>query len=126
MCRSAIANGIVVLTQLQPITVIFILPEDDLPAMMKRLAAGAELQATAYDRTQSTRLATGKLISVDNQIDATTGTVKLRAQFDNQDNMLFPNQFVNDRIAGRYVEGCHRRFRRRRFSAARRGRSFIW
>jgi multidrug efflux system membrane fusion protein len=89
------ANGLVVLTQLQPITVIFTLPEDDLPTVMKRLAAGAELQTTAYDRTESTKLATGKLVSTDSQIDPTTGTIKLRAQFDNQDNALFPNQFVN-------------------------------
>jgi multidrug efflux system membrane fusion protein len=89
------ANGLVVLTQLQPITVIFTLPEDDLPTVMKRLAAGAELAVTAYDRTQSAKLATGKLISTDSQIDTSTGTVKLRAQFDNQDNALFPNQFVN-------------------------------
>ena len=89
------ANGIVVVTQLQPITVIFTLPEDDLPAVMKRLASGAEMQATAYDRTQSTKLATGKLVSVDNQIDTSTGTIRLRAQFDNQDSTLFPNQFVN-------------------------------
>ena len=65
---------------------------------MKRLASGAELQATAYDRTQSTKLATGKLISVDNQIDTSTGTIKLRAQFDNQDSALFPNQFVNAQL----------------------------
>ena len=89
------ANGLVTLTQLQPITVIFVLPEDDLPQIMKRLNGGATLQATAFDRTQSNKLATGKLISVDNQIDTSTGTVKLRAQFDNQDNALFPNQFVN-------------------------------
>jgi len=89
------ANGIVTITQLQPITSIFTLPEDDLPAIMKRLNDGAELQATALDRRQSAKLATGKLISVDNQIDTATGTVKLRAQFDNQDTSLFPNQFVN-------------------------------
>jgi multidrug efflux system membrane fusion protein len=89
------ANGLVTLTQLQPITVLFTLPEDDLPAIMKRLADGAELPVTAYDRTQTTKLAVGKLISVDNQIDVTTGTIKMRAQFDNQDNILFPNQFVN-------------------------------
>ena len=88
-------NGIVTLTQLQPITVIFTLPEDDLPAVMAKLKDGAELEATAFDRTQSTKLATGKLTSVDNQIDTATGTVKLRAQFDNADNSLFPNQFVN-------------------------------
>lgn len=89
------ANGIVQLTKLQPITAIFTLPEDDLPSIMKRLGTSAELQVTAYDRTQSTKLATGKLVSVDNQIDTATGTVKLRAQFDNQDEALFPNQFVN-------------------------------
>ncbi len=88
-------NGIVTLTQLQPITVIFTLPEDDLPSVMARLKDGAELEATAFDRTQSTKLATGKLTSVDNQIDTATGTVKLRAQFDNTDSNLFPNQFVN-------------------------------
>ncbi|HTT07180.1 MAG TPA: MdtA/MuxA family multidrug efflux RND transporter periplasmic adaptor subunit [Gammaproteobacteria bacterium] len=88
-------NGIVTLTQLQPITVIFTVPEDDLPAIMKRVGAGAELQVTAFDRTQSSKLATGKLTSVDNQIDTATGTVKMRGQFDNSDNALFPNQFVN-------------------------------
>lgn len=88
-------NGIVTLTQLQPITVIFTLPEDDLPEVMKNFGAGAEMRVVAYDRAQSKALATGKLISIDNQIDTTTGTVKLRAQFDNQDYILFPNQFVN-------------------------------
>lgn len=89
------ANGIVALTQLQPISVLFTLPEDDLPMIMKRFGAGVQLQTTAYDRTQSTKLATGKLIAIDNEVDVTTGTVKLRAQFDNPDNVLFPNQFVN-------------------------------
>lgn len=88
-------NGLVTLTQLQPITALFTLPEDDLPAIMKRLNEGAELTVTAYDRNQSTKLAEGKLVSVDNQIDPATGTIKLRAQFDNNDNILFPNQFVN-------------------------------
>jgi len=89
------ANGLVTITELQPITVIFTLPEDDIPQIMKRLNAGAALQTTAYDRTQRTKLAVGKMISVDNQIDTTTGTIKFRAQFENQDNTLFPNQFVN-------------------------------
>ncbi|HKF72485.1 MAG TPA: MdtA/MuxA family multidrug efflux RND transporter periplasmic adaptor subunit [Stellaceae bacterium] len=89
------ANGIVVLTQLQPITVVFTLPEDSVPAVMKQLNAGAILQAIAYDRSQSTKLATGTLATVDNQIDTTTGTLKMKAQFDNADNSLFPNQFVN-------------------------------
>jgi multidrug efflux system membrane fusion protein len=89
------ANGIVVLTQLQPITVVFTLPEDNVPAVMKQLAAGATLQAVAYDRSQTTKIATGVLATVDNQIDTTTGTLKLKAQFDNTDGALFPNQFVN-------------------------------
>jgi multidrug efflux system membrane fusion protein len=88
-------NGIVTITQLQPITVIFTLPEDDVPTVMKLFNDGAELMATAYDRAQSAKLAVGRLVSTDNQIDTSTGTVKLRAQFDNQDNALFPNQFVN-------------------------------
>lgn len=92
------SSGIVVITQMQPITVLFTLPEDNLPAVMKRLHAGASLAVTAFDRGQTTQLATGQLVTVDNQIDTTTGTIKLRAQFDNRDEMLFPNQFVNTRL----------------------------
>jgi membrane fusion protein, multidrug efflux system len=92
------ANGIVVVTQLQPISVIFTLPEDNLPDVMKRLRGGAVLTVTAYDRTGTIELAQGKLATVDNQIDTTTGTVKLRATFDNQQENLFPNQFVNIRL----------------------------
>lgn len=88
-------NGLVTLTQLQPISVIFALPEDDLTAIMQRMKEGATLEVTAFDRTRSQKLATGKLIAVDNQVDTTTGTVKFRAQFDNDDESLFPNQFVN-------------------------------
>jgi multidrug efflux system membrane fusion protein len=88
-------NGLVVITQLQPITVLFTLPEDSLPEVMKRLHAGVPLQVVAYDRSQTTKLATGVLMTVDNQIDTTTGTVKLKAQFPNEDESLFPNQFVN-------------------------------
>jgi multidrug efflux system membrane fusion protein len=91
-------NGIVVVTQLQPISVIFTLPEDNLPEVMKRVRAGAVLAATAYDRTGSIELAQGKLDTVDNQIDTTTGTVKLRAIFDNNEESLFPNQFVNVKL----------------------------
>lgn len=91
-------NGLVVLTQEQPISVIFTLPEDNLPAIVKQLNAGATLQVTAYDRSNTTKLATGKLATIDNQIDTTTGTVKLRADFDNTDGILFPNQFVNIRL----------------------------
>ena len=88
-------NGIVLITQLQPITVIFPIPEDNVSAVMKRLRDGAQLTAEAYDRTNSTKIADGKLLTADNTIDVTTGTVKLRAKFDNTDNSLFPNQFVN-------------------------------
>ena len=91
-------NGIVVVTQLQPISVIFTLPEDNLPEVIKRLRAGAILPVTAYDRTGSIELAKGKLDTVDNQIDTTTGTVKLRAIFDNDEGTLFPNQFVNAKL----------------------------
>jgi membrane fusion protein, multidrug efflux system len=92
------ANGLVVVTQLQPISVIFTLPEDDLPPVMKRLHGGAALPVTAFDRSGATELATGRLATVDNQIDPTTGTVKLRADFANADDALFPNQFVNIRL----------------------------
>ena len=88
-------TGIVIVTQLQPISVIFTLPEDNLPAVLKQLHAGASLAATAYDRTGTTELGRGRLETVDNQIDTTTGTVKLRAIFDNEQEILFPNQFVN-------------------------------
>ena len=91
-------NGIVTLTQLDPISVVFTLPEDRLPALMKRLAVGASLQVDAYDRAGNVKLAEGKLTAVDNAINTSTGTVKLRAQFDNTDNLLFPNQFVNIQI----------------------------
>src|SRR5580704_3233306 len=88
-------NGIVVITQLKPITAIFPIPEDNVTKVMQRLHDGATLPAEAYDRTNSAKLAVGKVLTVDNQIDVTTGTVKLRALFDNKDNTLFPNQFIN-------------------------------
>ncbi|MFZ0374891.1 MAG: efflux RND transporter periplasmic adaptor subunit [Xanthobacteraceae bacterium] len=91
-------TGIAVLTQLQPITVIFTIPEDDLPDIMPQFSAGTTLTVTAYDRANIHLLATGKVSAVDNQIDTTTGTVKVRAQFDNTDNALFPSQFVNARL----------------------------
>jgi multidrug efflux system membrane fusion protein len=89
------ANGIVVITQMDPISVIFTVPEDNLPVIMKRLAGGAILPVTALDRSETTTLATGVLTTVDNVIDTATGTVKMRAQFDNKDGALFANQFVN-------------------------------
>jgi multidrug efflux system membrane fusion protein len=89
------ATGLVVITQMQPITVVFPLPEDNLPAIVKRMRAGAQLEVVAYDRTQTNKLATGTLTTIDNQIDPSTGTFKLKAQFANDDEGLFPNQFVN-------------------------------
>jgi multidrug efflux system membrane fusion protein len=89
------ANGIVVITQLQPISVIFTLPEDTLPAVARSVRQGATLNATAFDRSGAVKLDTGRLETIDNQIDTTTGTVKLRAMFDNADQALYPNQFVN-------------------------------
>jgi membrane fusion protein, multidrug efflux system len=89
------ANGIVVINQLQPITVIFPIPEDNVSALMRRLHDGGAMTVEAYDRTNSAKLADGKLLTIDNQIDVTTGTIKLRAQFENADGLLFPNQFVN-------------------------------
>jgi multidrug efflux system membrane fusion protein len=88
-------NGIVVITQLQPISAIFTLPEDSLQAVLRRVRSGETLAVTAFDRSGTTRLDTGRLDTMDNQIDTSTGTVKLRATFDNRDQMMFPNQFVN-------------------------------
>jgi membrane fusion protein, multidrug efflux system len=91
-------NGLVVITQLQPITVIFTIPEDSIPSVVDKLKRGPRLAVEAYDRALQHRLATGYLLTIDNQVDPTTGTVKLRAVFPNQDNALFPNQFVNARL----------------------------
>ena len=97
--------GLVVITKLQPITVIFSLPEDQLAPVLQRLHAGATLPVTAWDRSNSQQIATGTLETVDNSVDVGTGTVKLRASFANADEALFPNQFVNahllvDTLAG--------------------------
>lgn len=91
-------NGIVVITELQPITVVFPVAEDHLPAVMKQILAGNKLPVEAFDRGGGTLLAKGVLATVDNQVDPTTGTVKFKAQFDNQDLALFPSQFVNVRL----------------------------
>jgi len=96
--QSGSTTGIAVVTQLQPITVIFSIPEDDLPEIMPQLNAGNKLQVTAFDRANVKQLAVGSVSAVDSQIDTTTGTVKVRAQFDNADNALFPNQFVNVKL----------------------------
>jgi multidrug efflux system membrane fusion protein len=91
-------SGLVVVTQIDPMTVIFTVTEDDISKVTARLAAGATLPVTAYDRTNSNVITEGKLGSVDNQVDTTTGTVKLRAVFDNRDSKLFPQQFVNAKL----------------------------
>jgi membrane fusion protein, multidrug efflux system len=95
------ANGtaaLAVITQMQPITVIFTLPEDSLSPVIARLKDHAKLSVDVFDRTAQTRIASGELLALDNQIDTTTGTVKVRSVFDNKDNALFPNQFVNARL----------------------------
>jgi multidrug efflux system membrane fusion protein len=92
------ANGLVVITQIQPISVIFTVAEDDLPVILRKLAAGQHLRADAFDRANTTRIGSGTLVTVDNQIDPTTGSLRLRADFDNSANQLFPNQFVNVRL----------------------------
>jgi membrane fusion protein, multidrug efflux system len=99
-------NGLVVITQVKPISAIFSLPEDNLQAIMKRRNVGATLQVVAFDRSGVNKLATGTLVTVDNQIDPTTGTVKLRAQFDNSDEILFPNQFVNVQLLVDTLQGA--------------------
>lgn len=96
--HAADANGMVVITQLQPISVLFTIPEDNVPQVTQKLRAGAHLQADAYNRDNSKKLASGTLWTLDNQIDPTTGTSKLKAVFDNTDNALFPQQFVNIRL----------------------------
>ena len=98
MVHASDTNGLVVITQLQPITVVFAVPEDNLPAILSKMKTGQKLEVDAYDREQKRRLASGTLQSIDNQIDPTTGTVKLKAVFTNSDNELFPNQFVNARL----------------------------
>jgi multidrug efflux system membrane fusion protein len=99
-------NGLVVITQLQPITVVFTIPEDNVRSVMKKLQAGEKLTVDAYDREGKVKLASGVLLTVDNQIDPTTGTVKLKAQFSNDDYSLFPNQFVNVRMLVNVKQGA--------------------
>lgn len=98
LIRSGDASGLVVITQMQPISVLFTVPETDLPAVLQAMRRGGTPAVEAWDRAESVRLATGTLQTVDNQIDTTTGTIRLRALFDNRDEQLFPNQFVNIRL----------------------------
>ena len=98
MVRSGDANGLVIIMQLQPIGVVFTIPEDALPQVMQKLRARETLAVEAYDRADKVKLDSGVLLTMDNQIDPATGTVKLKAQFANQQNSLFPNQFANVRM----------------------------
>jgi multidrug efflux system membrane fusion protein len=98
-------SALVVITQIQPITVIFTIAEDSLGQVQAQVSRGAVLPVDAYDRGQETKIASGKLLTLDNQIDTTTGTVKLRALFENKNNALFPNQFVNTRLLVRTFTG---------------------
>jgi len=90
--------GIAVITQVQPIALVFTIPQDDIPRVQKRLLEGQTLTVDAYDRDFKTKLDTGKLLAIDNQVDSTTGTLRLKAEFDNKGGHLFPNQFVNVRL----------------------------
>lgn len=92
------ASGIVVITQLQPITSVFSIPEDNIPSVMKQIQAGKKLPVDVWDRDHKNKLDSGSLITIDNQVDSTTGTVKLKAEFPNANYALFPNQFVNVRM----------------------------
>ncbi len=96
--HAADSNGLVVITQLQPIAVVFNIAEDSLRQVMPKFSAGVKFPVLAYDRDLRRRLAAGTLLTIDNQVDPTTGTVKFKALFENQDNSLFPNQFVNARL----------------------------
>jgi multidrug efflux system membrane fusion protein len=96
--QTASATGLVVLTELQPITVIFVLPEDQIQSVTEQMQTGAQLAVTAYDRNEEKAIAQGVLTTVDNTVDTTTGTVKLRATFPNTNLALFPNEFVNAQV----------------------------
>lgn len=98
-------NGLLVITQVQPITVLFTIPEDSIQPVLVKLHSGQQLAVDAYDRDMKKKLATGTLLTVDNQIDQTTGTLKLKALFQNTDETLFPNQFVNVRLLVEMKQG---------------------
>jgi len=102
--RASDTNGIVVIAQLQPISTVFPIPEDNVQRVMQRLQQGVPTVVEAWDREQKNKLATGKLITADNQIDTTTGTIKMKAEFPNDNAALFPNQFVNVRMLTQTLE----------------------
>lgn len=91
-------DGLLTIAQVEPIAAVFAIPQDQAPPVLKKLQAGATLSVQAYDREQKTRLAEGRLLTVDNQIDAATGTLRCKAVFENLDGALFPNQFINARL----------------------------
>jgi multidrug efflux system membrane fusion protein len=96
--HAADTTGLVVITQVQPVATLFTLPEDSLPEVLQHMKSGEELGVEAYSRDDTTKLASGKLLTINNQIDPTTGTVQLKAEFPNSDLSLWPNQFVNIRL----------------------------
>jgi len=98
LVRGGDTGGLVTITQVRPITAVFTIPQDQLPPVMKKMRTGEKLAVEAYDREQKVKLAQGLLLTVDNQIDPTTGTLKCKAVFANEDDALFPNQFVNIRL----------------------------
>lgn len=98
MVHASDTNGLIVITQVQPITVVFPIPEDDLPQLQARLRKGGRLPVDVYDREMKNRISTGYMLTADNQIDPATGTVKVKAVFPNRQNELFPNQFVNAQL----------------------------
>jgi multidrug efflux system membrane fusion protein len=98
MVHASDSGGLVVITRMQPMTVVFTIPEDSLPQVMARMKGGRKLAVDVFDREQRLKLASGALLTLDNQVDPGTGTVKLKAIFPNRDNELFPNQFVNARL----------------------------
>jgi multidrug efflux system membrane fusion protein len=106
MIHASDSGGLVVITQLRPISVLFSIPQDALPKIFKRFKSGEPIAIEAFDRDGKTLLATGKLVTIDNQIDPSTGTVKLRAEFPNEDEILFPNQFVNVQLIAEQLEGA--------------------
>ena len=101
-----------VITQIQPISVIFTVSEDQLPPIVQKVRAGQKISVEAWDRELKNKMATGSLETVDNQIDQTTGTLKLRAIFSNDNRALFPNQFVNARLLQQQKNRCPRFFHR--------------
>jgi len=103
--QSNSTTALAVITQVQPITVIFTVAEDSLGQVQTQIRQKKRLEVDAFDRAQQTKIATGKLLTIDNQIDTTTGTVRMRALFDNKDDSLFPNQFVNTRLLVKTLQG---------------------